>query len=73
MHFRIREVEHDKVEVVDVDGSYLHVYRKYHNMVSSGVSASDPGIPAVPLTGWEQITEVNYKEIAKKIPKVTHG
>lgn len=42
-------------------------------MVTSGISASDPGIPAVPLTGWEEITEVNYKEVAKKIPKVTHG
>ena len=60
-----------KLEVVDVDGSYL--YRKYQNVVTSGISASDPGIPAVPLTGWEEITEVNYKEVAKKIPKVTHG
>lgn len=42
-------------------------------MVSSGITASDPGIPTLPLTGWEQITGVNYREMAKKIPKVTHG
>lgn len=71
IHFRIREAERDRVDVVDVDGSY--VYRKYQNMVSSGITVSDPGVPAIPLTGWEQITELNYKEMAKKIPKVTHG
>ena len=56
---------------MDVDGSY--VYRKYQQMVSSGIAASDPGPPPLPLTGWEQILETNYKDMAKKIPKVTHG
>lgn len=71
MLFRIHKAEHDKIQVVDVDGSYLH--RKYQNMVSRGITASDPGVQAMPLTGWEQITEGNYKEMTKKIPKVTHG
>ena len=71
IHFRICKANRDEVEVVNIDGSYLH--RKYQNLVSSGITASDPGVPAMPLTGWEQITEGNYKEMAKRIPKVTHA
>lgn len=42
-------------------------------MVSNGINAYDPGVPTSPLTGWEQIAEVNCREMAQKIPKVTHG
>ena len=42
---RIWEVKSEGLDIVDVDGSY--VYRKYQQMVSSGIAASRP----LPLTG----------------------
>lgn len=60
--FRIREA---KNEGLDVDGSYVHQ--------QMGIAASDPDPPTLPLTGWEQVLETNYKEMAEKVPKVTHG
>ena len=69
--YRVRETKSKKLEIIDVDGSYTH--RKYQQMVASGISVANPGPPAKPLTGWEQVQESNYNEMAKKIPQVTHG
>ena len=47
--FRVREAKNEGLDVVDVDGPY--VYRKYEQIVSSGIAASDPGPPTLLLTG----------------------
>jgi len=31
------------------------------------------GAPSIPMTGWESVTEANYKEYVGKIPQVTAG
>ena len=68
---RIREAKQSGDRVIDVDGSYL--WRKYQRMSESGVSVVPIGIPSLPLTGWESVTEANHKEYADKIPRVTAG
>ena len=66
IYLRVKEAKRAGKKIVDVDGSYF--YRKYHR---------HPGVviptPDSPLTGWETITDANYKEIASKLPKVAHG
>jgi hypothetical protein len=42
-------------------------------MISNGIAVADPGPPSLPLTGWEQVLESNYKEMAKQIIQVTDG
>lgn len=63
---RIREAKAAGDAVVDVDGSYL--YRKYQ-LHADVVTA----VPNPPLAGWEPVSKGNYRDIASKIPKVTHG
>lgn len=58
--------------VVDVDGSYT--YLKHKKLTESGVCIA-PLLPptCAPLSGWQEITETNVKEIAEKMPRVTSG
>ena len=56
---------------MDVDGSYL--YRKYKAQVESGEQVVLPSVPAVPITGWVSVTEVNYQNVAPSMPSVTSG
>ena len=44
------------------------MYQKYRDQPGVIIPAPD-----IPLTGWEVITEGNHQEVAKKLPKVTHG
>ena len=67
MHKVLRE----KVEVVDVDGSYL--YRKHKNMADSGIIVAPLPLPSVPLSGWEAVSQDNVAEISLKVPHVTSG
>ena len=60
-------------KVVDVDGSYL--WRKYQAVCETGVNVAPllHVVPDQPLSGWELVTETNYKEYADRIPRVTPG
>ncbi len=69
MRARIRDVQASGVaKLVDVDGSYL--FRKHQRLAHDGTQ-----IPPldVPLVGWEPVNAGNYMDMAKKIPRVTHG
>ena len=67
----VRQAIEDKMEVIDVDGSYL--YKKSKRLQDSGIHIAPLDPPALPITGWESITESNASDIAKKIPSVTSG
>ena len=56
---------------MDVDGSYL--YRKYKALVESGEQVVLASVPAVHITGWVSVTEVNYQNVAPSMPSVTSG
>ena len=55
--------------VVDVDGSYL--YRKAQKC--SPQLLHQLSILRISLTGWETVHDTNYREMAKKIPRVMPG
>ena len=57
---RIHEAKQTGDRVTDVDVLYL--WRKYQRMSKSGVSVVPVGVPSMPLTGWESVTEANHKE-----------
>ena len=69
LSLRIREVLKQKLDAVDVDGSYL--YRKEQQLISLGVRTLPLSLPSVPLTGWEVVSADNYKE--KNVPRVMSG
>lgn len=65
---------YNKVAVVDVDGSYTYLYLKHKKLTDSGVGVAPlEQSTCAPLPGWKGITEVNVKEIAEKMPRVTSG
>ena len=70
-HFPCRVRKSKKLDMVDVDGSYL--YRKHQSLQSMGMSVVTLPLPCVPLRGWEQVNEGNYTAMAKKIPCVPPG
>ena len=70
---RIREAKLSGDKVVDVDGLYLYMWRKYQRVSKSGANVVPVGVPSPPLTGWQSVTEANHKEYADKIPQVTAG
>jgi len=59
------------VQVVDVDGSYLH--RKQQSLQHSGVQVAPLPPPAPPLAGWEVVTHSNVATVSLNIPIVTSG
>ena len=67
----IRGAIKDNVDVVDVDGSYL--YKKRKALEESGQLVAPLDVPLAPITGWETITENNFKDMAKKLPSITSG
>ena len=70
--YRIRKAVADNVEVVDVDGSYLH--RKCKRIEESGMSTPTLNLPlSPPIHGWENLTEANAAELGQKIPYVSNG
>lgn len=56
---------------MDVDGSYTH--SKYVFLREAGEQVSLPQDPSPPLTGWKQVTETAYRDLASSIPQVTSG
>ena len=44
--------------MVDVDGVYLHVYRKQQSLIQACVKVSSLNIPAPSLSSWEVINEI---------------
>ena len=55
----------------DVDGSYL--FRKQQRAIEGGIAVSPTGVPDLPISGWEQLTTENHKDISSKIPLVMPG
>ena len=60
-----------ETEVLDVDGSYL--FKKHQQLSSEGIQLPQLSLPETPLIGWEPVNITNYAEMAKKIPRITHG
>ena len=56
---------------MDVDGSYT--YRKCVCLKEAGEQVLMPSNSPPPLTGWKQVTDANFKDIAPSIPQVTSG
>ena len=59
------------MKVIDVDGSYLA--RKHQQLQVDGVNVAPLGIPPVPPSGWDALSETNFKEAIGKMPKMTSG
>ena len=55
------------MKVIDVDGSYL--VRKHQQLQVDGVNVAPLGIPPVPPSGWDALSETNFKEAIGKMPK----
>ena len=69
---RIHEAIKEKLAVIDVDGSFT--YQKHQKLVDSDVDVIPLEQPTcAPLSGWQEITESNVREIAEKMPRVTSG
>ena len=65
---RIHEAVAEGLQIVDVDGSYLH--RKQQSLKHSGVQVAP--LPP-PLAGWEIVTDSNVDTVSVNIPIVTSG
>ena len=59
------------LQIVDVDGSYLH--RKQQSLKRSGVQVALLPPLAPPLAGWEIVTDSNVVTVSVNIPIVTSG
>ena len=55
----------------DVDGSYI--FRKQQRAIEAGIAISPMDGPTPPISGWEQLTTDNQKDISSKIPSVMPG
>ena len=58
----------ERLEIMDVDGSYL--YRKQQSLQQSGIQVAPLPPPAPP---WEVITNSNVNTVSANIPVVTSG
>ena len=68
---RIHEAVAEGLQIVGVDGSYLH--RKQQSLKHSSVQVAPlPPLPP-PLAGWEIVTDSNVDTISVNIPIVTSG
>ena len=61
----------ERLEIVDVDGSYL--YRKQQSLQQSGIQVAPLPPPAPPLARREVITDSNVNTVSANIPVVTSG
>lgn len=68
---RLREAMKEQHQVIDVDGSYLQ--RKHQQLTQRGEKLAPLGLPPCPPFGWKTVSERNYCDISKEIPKVTQG
>ena len=68
---RIRDAKKEGVKVIDIDGSYLA--RKHQQLQESGVNVAPLGLPPIPPSGWTAVTENNFKQIVKKMPRMMPG
>ena len=57
--------------MVDVDGSYM--FLKHQRVAESGVNVAPLGIPPPPISGWDSVTEENFRSLSGDIPRVTSG
>ena len=62
---RVRKAKADRVEVIDVDGTYLE--RKRQKLLSANINVAPLPHPAFPLHGWTTVEESNSKDIAKQL------
>lgn len=69
--YRVKKVNEDGAEIVDVDGSY--VYRKFKSLADAGKNVSLPTTPPLPMSGWITMSSENYQALSSSIPPVTHG
>ena len=59
------------MKVMDVDGSYLA--RKHQQLQVDGVNVAPLGVPPIPPSGWNAVSETNFKEAVEKMPKMMSG
>ena len=59
------------MKVIDVDGSYLA--RKHQQLQVDGVNVAPLGVPPIPPSGWNAVSETNFKEAVEKMPKMMSG
>ena len=58
-------------KVLHIDGS--HLYKKQQKLLSEGVVIGrSSALPKPPLVSWESVNTANHKEMASKLPRVTH-
>ena len=55
--------------MVDIDGS--HLYKKQQKLLS--LIGKLTALPKQPFIGWDSINTANHKDMASKLPRVTHG
>ena len=48
-------------------------FQREQTIVESGEQVVLPSVPAVSITGWVSVTEVNYQNVAPSMPSVTSG
>ena len=68
LYLRVLLSEQELEKIVDVDGSYTH--RTYECLKEAGEQVLMPSNPPSPLSGWKQVTDANFKDIARSIPQV---
>ena len=59
------------MKVIGVDGSYLA--RKHQQLQVDGVNVAPLGVPPIPPSGWNAVSETNFKEAVEKMPKMMSG
>ena len=69
--FRIHDAVAEKLPIVDVDSSYLN--RKQQALLHAGVQVAPLPPPALPLAGWEVVTDSNVDTVPESIYTVTFG
>ena len=55
---RIRDAKKEGMKVIDVDGSYLA--RKHQQLQVDGVNVAPLGVPPIPPSGWNAVSESNF-------------
>ena len=68
---RIRDAKKEGMKVIDVDGSY--VARKHQQLQADGVNVAPLGVPPIPPSGWNAVSETNFKDAVEKMPKMMSG
>ena len=64
----IRKTENDKIRVIDINGTYVHILSKGEKIPFKSCKCDPVPLPDFLLANWQAVKELNAMNITKQLP-----